>query len=73
MTVITLAAAATPRIGILNLIKATIGAWMTAQSTRKNLHRLNSRELTDIGLTQNDIPGVMRDTYKSTYRHLTGL
>jgi len=39
---------------------AMVAAWNDARITRRELHRLTDRELTDIGLTRGDIERVAR-------------
>jgi uncharacterized protein YjiS (DUF1127 family) len=41
-------------------VTAMVAAWNDARITRRELHRLTDRELTDIGLTRGDIERVAR-------------
>ena len=43
----------------MNLIN-TIKGWRRYQETKRELNRLNSRELNDLGINRADIPSVAR-------------
>jgi len=46
--------------GVVARVTAMIAAWKDARITRRELHALTDRELSDIGLTRSDIERVAR-------------